>query len=312
MSFILENLWDLLPEIPSPDRNEPLWLHHRIVLLDLPELEGHPGPLSGRLLPDPDPLPPLLVLDVGFCLLPCEEDRVPEGLEKREGVIVDDDLLNRRLPGVAGILMGLVEDEFHTWLEFFEDGGGLDEDGLFVPEEPGHEVFRDREGDAGDLGHRLRLHSGPLEDEPVVVLRDLAHGDAEVTAPHRLVRDESEIPDQRLELKGFGKDLDWPDLHAVGEDLVAHLRRGDEEAGVVFVGIGDDFIGAGYRGGEDGVVLFLLPDIYKDGVAGLHPLHEGFVPPGNSPDVLRIEDPGVVPVGGGDPVGHRWHLIVYS
>jgi len=69
MSFILENLWDLLLEIPSSDRNEPLRLHHCILLLDIPELESHPGALSGHLLPDPNPLPPLLVLDVGFCLL---------------------------------------------------------------------------------------------------------------------------------------------------------------------------------------------------------------------------------------------------
>ena len=160
------------------------------------------------------------------------------------------------------------------------------------------------EGDAGDPGHRSGLRSGPLEDEPVVLLGDLTHGYAEVTAPHRLARDEFEIPDQRLELKGFGKDLDWPDLHAEGEDLVAHLRRGDEEAGVVLVGLGDDFVGSGYCGGEECIVLFLLPDIYKDSVAGLHSVHEGSVPLWNSPDVLRIEDPGVVPVGGGDPVGH--------
>jgi HEAT repeat protein len=64
--------------------------------------------------------------------------------------------------------------------------------------------------------------SGPLEDEPVVLLRDLAHSYAEVAAPHRLVRDECEIGDQRLELKGFEEGRDRPDLHAEGEDLVAH------------------------------------------------------------------------------------------
>ncbi len=207
--------------------------------------------------------------------------------------------------------MGLVEDEFHAAPEFFEDGGGLDEDGLFVLEEPWDVFLRDREGDAGDLGHRLCLHSGPLEDELIVLLGDLAHGDAEVAAPHRLVRDEFEIPDQRLELQRFGKDCHRPDLHAEGEDLVAHLRRGDEEAGVVFVGLGYDFVGSGYCGGENCVVLFLLPDVYEDGVAGLHPVQEIFVPLGYSPDVLLFEDLVVVPVGGGDPVGHRWNLIVY-
>ena len=64
------------------------------------------------------------------------------------------------------------------------------------------------------------------------------------------------------------------------------------------------FFGSGYRGGEDGVVLLLLPNIYKDSVAGLHPVHEGFVPLGYSPDVLRIENLLVVAVRGGDPVGH--------
>ena len=200
--------------------------------------------------------------------------------------------------------MGLVEDEFHAVPEFLEDGGGFDEDSFTVLEEPWGVLLRDREGDAGDLGHRLRLHAGPLEDEPVILLGDLAHGYAEVAAPHRFVRDEFEIPDQRLKLQRLGKDLDWPDLHAEGEDLVAHMRRGDEEAGVVFVGLGDDFVGSGYRGGEYCVVLFLLPDIYKDSVAGLHPVHEVFVPLWYSPYVLFFEDLPVVPVGGGDPVGH--------
>ena len=272
--------------------------------MDILEFEGHPGPLSGHRLPDPDPLPPLLVRDVGFCLLPGEEDRVPEGLEEREGVVVDDDLFDRRFPDVAGLLVGLVEDEFHAAPEFFEDGGGLDEDGFAVFEEALHVVFGHGEGDAGDLAHFLRPLPGPFEDELIILLRDLAHGYAEVAGPHRFVRDEFEIGDQRLELKGFGEDCHRPDLHAEGEDLVAHLRRGDEEAGVVFVGLGDDLVGAGYRGGEDRVVLFLLPDIYKDGVAGLHPLHEVFVPLGYSPDVLRIEDLLVVAVRGGDPVGH--------
>jgi hypothetical protein len=139
-----------------------------------------------------------------------------------------------------------------------------------------------------------RLHAGPPEDEPVVLRRDLAHGLPEMAGPHRFVRDECEIRDQGFELQRFGKDLDWPGLHAVGEDLVAHLWRGDEEAGVVYVGFGDDFVGAGYRGGEDGV-------------AGLHPVHEGFVALGDSPDVFCIEDLLVVAVGGGEPVGHRWN-----
>jgi len=257
---------------------------------------------SRLTLPDPNSLPSPLALDVGLCLLSREEDRVAEGFEEREGVVVDDDPPDRRLPGVAGVLTGLVEDEFHAAPEFFEDGGGFDEDGFAVPEEPGHEVFRDGEGDAGDIRHQL--HPCPSEDEPVVLLEDLTHGLAEVAAPHRLVRDEFEIPDQRLEPKRFGKDLDWSDLHAAGENFVAHMRRGDEEGGVVLVGFGDDFVGAGYGGGEDGVALFLLPDVNKYGVAGLHPLHEGFVPAWYSPDMLLIEDLLVGAVGGGDPVGH--------
>jgi len=91
------------------------------------------------------------------------------------------------------------------------------------------------------------LHSGPPEDEVVVLCRDLAHGLPEVAAPHRFVRDECKILDQGLELKGFGEDCDRFDLHAEGEDLVAHLRRGGKEAGVVLVGFGDDFVGSGYR-----------------------------------------------------------------
>ncbi|KAF5030026.1 hypothetical protein DSECCO2_642420 [anaerobic digester metagenome] len=73
---------------------------------------------------------------------------------------------------------------------------------------------------------------------------------------------------------------------------------------MVYVGLGDDLVGAGYRGGEDRVVLFLLPDVDEDGVAGLHPLHEGFVSFGYSPDVRLFEDLPIIPVGGGDPVGH--------
>ena len=147
-------------------------------------------------------------------------------------------------------------------------------------------------------------YAGQLEDGTVVLLGDLAHGLAEVAAPHRLVRYEREILDQRLELKRLSKDRHRPDLHAVGEDPVAHMRRGDEEVGVVLVGLGDDFVGAGYGGGEDGVALQLPPDVHEDGVAGLHPLHEGSVSTGHSPDLLLIEDLLVDAVGGGDPVGH--------
>ncbi len=154
------------------------------------------------------------------------------------------------------------------------------------------------------------LHPRPPEDEPVVFLGDLAHGLAEVAGPHRLVRYEREILDQGFELERPGKDRHRPDLHPVGEDLVAHMRRGDEEAGVILVGLGGDFIGAGDCGGEDSFALFFLPDIDEDGVAGLHPVHEGPVPAGDSPDMLLIEDLRVLAVRGGDPVGHRWGLIV--
>ena len=81
----------------------------------------------------------------------------------------------------------------------------------------------------------------------VVLLGDLAHGLPEMAGPHLFVRDECEVGDQGLELKGFGEDRNRFDLHAEGEDLVAHLRRGGKEAGVVFVGFGDDFVGSGYR-----------------------------------------------------------------
>ena len=91
------------------------------------------------------------------------------------------------------------------------------------------------------------LLSGPPEDEVVVLCRDLAHGLPEMAAPHLLVRDECKIRDQGLELKGFGEDCDRFDLHAEGEDLVAHMLRGGKDAGVVFVGFGDDFVGSGYR-----------------------------------------------------------------
>ncbi|KAF5030424.1 hypothetical protein DSECCO2_638230 [anaerobic digester metagenome] len=150
------------------------------------------------------------------------------------------------------------------------------------------------------------LHPRPPEDEPVVLVGDLASGPAEVAGPHRLVRDEVEIPDQRLELKGFDKDRHRSDLHPAGKDFVAHMRRGDEEAGVVLVGLGDDFVGAGDRRGEDGVALFFLPDVHEDGVAGLHPVHEGPAPAGDSPDLVLNEGFSVPAVRGGDPVGHRW------
>ena len=208
MIFIPEKIWDLLPEIPSSDRDKLLRLSDSLVFPDILEFEGHPGPLSGHLLPDPDSLPALLVLHVSFYLLLGEEDRVPEGLEGREGVFVDDDLFDRRFPDVAGILVRLVEDDFHAGFEFLEDGGRLDEDGFSFCKEALHVMFGHGERDAGDLGHRSGLLSGPLEDELVVLLRDLPHGVAEVAAPHRLVRDECEIPDQRLELKGFRKDAD--------------------------------------------------------------------------------------------------------
>ena len=50
-----------------------------------------------------DPLPPLLVLNVGFCLLSREEDRIAGGIEERERVVADDDPPDRRLPGVTGM-----------------------------------------------------------------------------------------------------------------------------------------------------------------------------------------------------------------
>ena len=81
----------------------------------------------------------------------------------------------------------------------------------------------------------------------VVLRRDLAHGYPEVAAPHLFVLDECEVWDQRLELQRLGKDCHRPDLHAEGEDLVAHLRRGGKKAGVVLVGLGDDFVGSRYR-----------------------------------------------------------------
>ncbi|KAF5030426.1 hypothetical protein DSECCO2_638250 [anaerobic digester metagenome] len=73
---------------------------------------------------------------------------------------------------------------------------------------------------------------------------------------------------------------------------------------MVLVGLGDDLVGAGDRGGEDGVALFFLPDVDEYGIAGLHPVHEGSVSLGDSPDVHRIEDLCVLAVRGGDPVGH--------
>jgi len=148
---------DLPPEILPPDRDEPLGFPGSVVAADILEFERHPGSFFGFALPDPDPLPPPLALQVGFDLIPGEEDRIPKGLEEREGVIVDNDPPDRRLPDVAGILPGLVEDEFHAAPEFFEDGGGFDEDGFSFGEEPGHEGFGDREGDAGDVGHDLVL-----------------------------------------------------------------------------------------------------------------------------------------------------------
>ena len=54
----------------------------------------------------------------------------------------------------------------------------------------------------------------------VVLLGDLAHGLPEMAGPHLFVRDECEVGDQGLELKGFGEDRNRSDLHAEGEDLV--------------------------------------------------------------------------------------------
>ncbi len=69
------------------------------------------------------------------------------------------------------------------------------------------------------------------------------------------------------------------------------MRRGDKEAGVALVGLGDDFIGAGDRGGEDGIALQLPPGVDEDSVVGLHPVQEGSVPAGYSRNMLLIEDP---------------------
>ncbi len=73
------------------------------------------------------------------------------------------------------------------------------------------------------------LLSGLPEDEVVVLRRDLAHGLPEMAGPHCFVRDECEVGDQGLELKGFGEDRNRFDLHAEGEDLAAHMLRGDED-----------------------------------------------------------------------------------
>src|SRR5690554_3006850 len=93
---------DSLSQVLSPDRDEPLRLLHCIVFSDILEFEGHPVLLLALAFPDPNPLPSLLVLDIGFDLLSREEDRVAEGLEEREGVVADDDPFDRRLSGVAG------------------------------------------------------------------------------------------------------------------------------------------------------------------------------------------------------------------
>ena len=126
--WILLRLIESLPQISPANRYEPLRLLHRIILPDTLEFERHPGPLSRLALPDPDVLPPLLALDVGSGLVSREEYRVAEGLEERERVVADDDPPERRLSGVAGVLVGLVEDEFHAAVEDFVDGGGFDED----------------------------------------------------------------------------------------------------------------------------------------------------------------------------------------
>ena len=125
---------------------------------------------------------------------------------------------------------------------------------------------------------------GPLEDEVVVLRRDLAHGYPEVAAPHLFVLDECEVWDQRLELQRLGKDCHRPDLHAEGEDLVAHLRRGGK-GGSGPRRLGDDFMAPVIAEGR--MVSSSSPaGQYEDGIAGLHPVDEVFVPPGYSPDVL--------------------------
>ncbi|KAF5028528.1 hypothetical protein DSECCO2_658130 [anaerobic digester metagenome] len=91
----------LFPQIPSPDRHEPPGLLDRAVLPDPLKFERHPGAFSRLALPDPDPLPSPLALDVGCCLLSREEDRVAEGIKEREWVAAEDNPLDHRLPGVT-------------------------------------------------------------------------------------------------------------------------------------------------------------------------------------------------------------------
>ena len=55
--------------------------------------------------------------------------------------------------------------------------------------------------------------------------------------------------------------------------------------------------------------LQLPPDIDEEGVAGLHPVHEGFVSARYSLDLLLIEDLLVGTVGGGDPVGYNIRIL---
>jgi len=146
---------DLFSQVFSPDGNDLIGFSDRFIPLDVFEFERHPRDLFSLSTPNVLPAPPFS--GIGLHLLPGEEDGVAEGLEEAEGVVDDDDPFDRGFSCVAGILLRLVEDQRHAPPEFLEGRGRFDEDGFPLVEEAPHVAFRDRESDAGDLGHTLVL-----------------------------------------------------------------------------------------------------------------------------------------------------------
>ncbi len=161
-------------------------------------------------------------------------------------------------------------------------------------------------------GEGVVMFSSPLaEDQLVVLFRDLPHRHPDMARPHRLVRNKRELRDERLELNWLLEYLDRLQLHPIGEDLIPHPLRRHKERRCILISFRYDLERTGDGRGEDRIaftfcrLFLLLGDINEDGVAGLHPFDDRFVPLRDTPDILLPDDLPVVAVGGCEPVFHK-------